>query len=175
MNRIAHLDLLPKYGFTYRRGQDARWYERTGRRRWFPLAPAISLTCSFAPTPTPVLPIWHEEGLWEIPGSMLFTPSHGMRRIVPAKARVHRARKGLRRAADTKKIFHLWFHPTDVVVRKDAMLEGLRQILETASELRDAGNLSILNMSDITGLLGECVQRSPRHATTPVLEEAILI
>jgi hypothetical protein len=173
-NRIAHLDLLPKYGFTSYRGQDARWYERTGRRRWFHRAGHLA-DMFFAPTPTPVLPIWHEEGLWEIPGSMLFTPSHGMRRIVPAKARVHRARKGLRRAADTKKIFHLWFHPTDVVVRKDAMLEGLRQILETASELRDAGNLSILNMSDITGLLGECVQRSPRHATTPVLEEAILI
>jgi peptidoglycan/xylan/chitin deacetylase (PgdA/CDA1 family) len=173
-NRIAHLDVLPKYGFTSFRGQDSRWYARTGRRRWFHRAGHLA-DMFFATTPTPVLPVWHEEGIWEIPGSMLFTPSHGMRRIVPARARVHRAHKGLRRAVETKKIFHLWFHPTDVVVRKDAMLEGLRQILEMASELRDAGSLSILNMSEITGLLNECVQRSPRHATTPALEEALLI
>jgi peptidoglycan/xylan/chitin deacetylase (PgdA/CDA1 family) len=167
-NRIAHLDLLPKHGFTSFRGQDARWYARTGHRRWFHRAGHL-LDMFCATTPTPVLPVWHEEGIWEIPGSMLFTPSHGFRRIVPARARVHRARKGLLSAAESKKIFHLWFHPTDVVVRKEAMLDGLRQILEAANELRDAGRLSILNMSEISGLLNRRVERS----AIPVFEEAL--
>ena len=173
-NRIGHLDLLPKYGFTTFRGQDDRWYARTGNRRWFHRAGHLA-DMFFATTPSPVLPVWHEEGIWEIPGSMLFTPSHGMRRIVPARARVHRARKGLRRAVATRKIFHLWFHPTDVVVRREAMLEGLRQILETAVELREAGSLKILNMSEITGMLNQCTPRIAQPATTPALEEAILI
>ncbi|HEY3839162.1 MAG TPA: polysaccharide deacetylase family protein [Bryobacteraceae bacterium] len=173
-NRIGHLDLLPKHGFTTFRGQDDRWYARTGNRRWFHRAGHLAdMFC--ATTPSPVLPVWHDEGIWEIPGSMLFTPSHGLRRIVPARARVHRARKGLRRAVATKKIFHLWFHPTDVVVRREAMLDGLRQIFETASELRDAGSLSILNMSEITALLNQPVQRRAQSETTPALEEAILI
>jgi peptidoglycan/xylan/chitin deacetylase (PgdA/CDA1 family) len=157
-NRIAHVGLLPKHGFTSFRGQDAQWYAHTGRRRWFHRAGHL-FDMFAATTPTPVLPVWHKEGIWEIPGSMLFTPSHGFRRIVPARARVHRARKGLHSAADSKKIFHLWFHPTDVVVRKEAMLDGLRQILETACELRDAGRLLILPMSGITELANQSVHR----------------
>jgi peptidoglycan/xylan/chitin deacetylase (PgdA/CDA1 family) len=151
-NRINHVDLLQKHGFTAYRGQDAQWYAHTSERRWFHrVGHLLDMFCATAPTPG--LPVWHEEGIWEIPGSMLYTPSHGLRRILPARARVHRARKGLRSAAAQKKIFHLWFHPTDVVVRKEAMLDGLRQILEYACELRDAGRLSILPMSGITELM----------------------
>lgn len=167
-NRIAHVDLLPRHGFTAFRGQDERWYARTGERRWFHRAGhLVDMFC--ATTPAAVLPIWHEEGVWEIPGSMLFTPSHGLRRIVPAAARVHRARKGLTKAADTKRIFHLWFHPTDLVVRKNAMFEGLRQILEYASELREAGKISVLPMSGITELL----EREAQQHTAPLLVEAL--
>ena len=171
-NRIGHVDLLARHGFTSYRGQDAQWYAHTGKRRWFHRAGHVfDMFC--ATTPAPVLPVWHKEGIWEIPGSMLFTPSHGLRRILPARARVHRARKGLRRAADTRKIFHLWFHPTDVVVRKEAMLDGLRQILETACELRDAGRLSILPMSEVTELANRSVRKyAVQRAEFLALQEA---
>ena len=52
-NRIAHLDLLPKHGFTTYRGHDARWYAQTGRRRWFHRAGHL-MDMFFATTPTPV-------------------------------------------------------------------------------------------------------------------------
>ena len=151
-NRIGHIDVLAAHGFTSFRGQDARWYSRTTRRRWFHRAGHL-LDMFCATTPATVIPERHESGIWEIPGSMLYTPSHGLRRIVPAWTRVHRARKGLRAAAEQKKIFHLWFHPTDVVVRNEAMLDGLRQILETACAMREAGRLTILPMAGIVDLL----------------------
>jgi hypothetical protein len=157
-NCVNHVDLLPKHGFTAFRGRDRQWYADTSQRRWFHrVGHLLDMFCATAPSP--VLPVWHEAGIWEIPGSMLYTPSHGLRRVLPARARVHRARKGLRAAAAQKKIFHLWFHPTDVVVRKEAMLDGLRQILEYASELREAGRLSILPMSGITDLMTHAGQR----------------
>ncbi len=170
-NRIGHLELLPKHGFTAFRGQDAQWYAHTGKRRWFHRAGhLLDMFCATAPTT--VLPVWHEEGIWEIPGSMLYTPSHGLRRVVPARARVSRARKGLRSAVESKKIFHLWFHPTDVVVRKEAMLDGLRQILEIACELREKGRLSVLTMAEITELLTHDATCGMRPAA-PALEETL--
>jgi peptidoglycan/xylan/chitin deacetylase (PgdA/CDA1 family) len=156
-NKIGHVDVLPGYGFTSFRGQDATWYSHTPQRRWFHRAGHL-LDMFCATTPPTVMPEWHPAGIWEIPGSMLYTPSHGFRRIVPARARVHRARKGLRAAADQKRMFHLWFHPTDVVVRNKAMIDGLRQILETASALREAGRLNILSMSQVTDLMNRTQQ-----------------
>jgi peptidoglycan/xylan/chitin deacetylase (PgdA/CDA1 family) len=167
-NRIAHLDLLPRHGFTAFRGQDERWHARTGQRRWFHRAGHL-LDVFRATTPPAVMPVWREEGVWEIPGSMLFTPSHGLRRMIPAAARVRRARKGLMNAAESKKIFHLWFHPTDLVVRRNAMFEGLRRILEYACELREAGRISILPMSEITGLMNQQAQ----HRSAPFFLEAV--
>ena len=165
-NRIAHLDLLPQHGFTAFRGQDTRWYARAAERRWFHRAGhLVDILCATSPTPS--LPVWHDEGIWEIPGSMLFTPSHGIRRIVPAKARVWRARRGLLAAAESKKIFQLWFHPTDLVVRQEAMLEGLRQILGIACQLREEGRLAILPLSGIADLLN---QREPQHASSALDE-----
>jgi hypothetical protein len=166
-NRIAHVDLLPQHGFTAFRGQDTSWYARATERRWFHRAGHL-VDIIRAATPEPGLPIWREEGIWEIPGSMLFTPSHGLRRIIPAKARVRRARRGMLAAAESRKIFHLWFHPTDLVIRKEAMLDGLRQILEYACELRDTRRLIILPMSGIVDLMTQNQQQT-QHS----LEEAL--
>jgi hypothetical protein len=151
-NRVGHVDLLPRFGFTVFRGQDMCWYERTPHRRWFHRLGHL-FDVMTAASPAAVLPEWNEDGLWEIPGSMLFTPSHGLRCVIPAGLRVARARKGLREAARTNRIFHLWFHPTDLVVRRNAMLDGLRRVFDTASELRAAGRLTVLPMGGVIDLI----------------------
>jgi hypothetical protein len=87
-----------------------------------------------------------EDGLWNIPGSMLYTPAFGVRRFLPVWLRVLRANRGLDRAIERREIFHLWFHPTDLTVRPDAMLDGVRRIFERAARLRDCGELEILPM-----------------------------
>ena len=72
-----------------------------------------------------------------------------------------------------KKIFHLWFHPTDLVVRKEAMLDGLRQILDTASRLREKGLLTILPMSAITERYQFDRQAAPVAHAAPAIEGAL--
>jgi hypothetical protein len=80
---------------------------------------------------------------------MIYFPMHGFRRFIPIGRRVRRASRGLDAAARRKKVFHLWFHPTNMVDRMDGMFLGLRTILEHASALRVAGRLDFLPMSQL--------------------------
>lgn len=147
-NRVGHLDLLPQYGFRVFRGPGRTWHEQAGRRQWYHRAGHMAdIMCALPPST--VTPEWTENRLWDIPGSMLFTPSHGMRRFIPMKLRVERALKGLRNAARDGRIFHFWFHPTDLVVRQNDMFDALRQILEAAAEMRACGKLAVVPMGEI--------------------------
>jgi peptidoglycan/xylan/chitin deacetylase (PgdA/CDA1 family) len=144
-NEIGHLDVLRKHGFTCYRGPEPQWYER---QPW-PLTVkrvARSLAVLAADEPPVVLPEQTESGLWNIPGSMIYFPMHGLRKYIPVSFRVRRAIKGLDAAARLKKIFHLWFHPTNLADETDKMFAGLRSILEHASLLRSREELLILPM-----------------------------
>lgn len=144
-NCIGHLDVARRHGFRCYRGQDPAWYESQPRvvRRLGHLLDIFS-----ARTPTAVLPR-KNAGMWNVPGSMLYTPAFGVRRCVPVWLRVLRANRGLNAALRQKRVFHLWFHPTDLTCRTEAMLGGLRQIFARAASLRDAGQLDILPMRDL--------------------------
>ena len=147
-NEVGHLDLLSKYGFTCYRGPQPQWYER----RTLPAAlrrVARSVGVLAAAEPPVVLPEETESGLWNIPGSMIYFPMHGLRKHIPVSLRVKRALKGLKAAAQQKKIFHLWFHPTNLADGTDEMFAGLRSILEHASLLRSRDQLSILPMRSL--------------------------
>lgn len=149
-NRVGHLDLLKQLGFVCYRGPGPRWYERDdspgalGRL-------AHLLDVARAATPPTVLPERTPEGLWNIPGSMIYFPMHGVRRHIPVSRRVLRARKGLEEAARRKRIFHLWFHPTNLADETEAMFAGLDTILAEAARMRESGALRILTMSAIAG------------------------
>lgn len=144
-NRIGHLDVARRLGFRCYRGEDPVWYASQPRvvRRFGHLLEILS-----ARTPACVMPRCNA-GMWSIPGSMLYTPAFGMRRYVPVWLRVLRANRGLNAALRQKRVFHLWFHPTDLTCRTEAMLDGLRRIFERATSLRDAGQLDILPMRDL--------------------------
>lgn len=144
-NLVGHLDVLKRHGFTCYRGPEPHWYARKRRtvRRLGHL-----LEIAAARTPPTVMPV-EEDGVWNIAGSMLYTPSFGTRRYLPVWMRVLRAKRGLDRAVALQRIFHLWFHPTDLVCRKDAMMDGLRRILEHAANLRAAGKLVVRPMCDL--------------------------
>lgn len=162
-NRVAHVDLLARHGFQVFRGRDACWYEQAVKRT---LRHRLGHVWDIARAAAPpvVMPVAHADGLWEIPGSMLYTPSHGARRLVPKWLRVARARKGLDAAARQKRIFHLWFHPTDLAAQPEMMIQGLREILETASRLRAAGALNILPMGEITAWMKDSSRQPAMQA-----------
>jgi peptidoglycan/xylan/chitin deacetylase (PgdA/CDA1 family) len=144
-NEVGHLAALRKYGFTFYRGPEPNWYEQAGLTGVLKRL-AHLLEVLISAEPPVVLPEQTCEGLWNIPGSMIYFPMHGLRRHIPTSFRVRRAIKGLDAAAHQNRIFHLWFHPTNMADRTDTMFDGLRRILEYACSLRARDELIILPM-----------------------------
>jgi peptidoglycan/xylan/chitin deacetylase (PgdA/CDA1 family) len=144
-NEIGHLDLVGEFGFKCYRGVEPNWFEKPQYPHRFRRMMRLIDVLRRAKPPV-VLPEREENGLWNIPGSAMYFPMHGARRYIPAGARTKRAFKGLAAAAAEKKIFHLWFHPTNMVDETEKMFAGLRKILEYAALLRNKGKLDILPM-----------------------------
>jgi peptidoglycan/xylan/chitin deacetylase (PgdA/CDA1 family) len=147
-NRVGHLQVLRDHGFTCYRGPEPTWYEQDGGpkalRRLGHLLDVLT-----ARRPPVVLPEEALPGLWNLPGSMIYFAAHGFRRHVPMSVRVARAVKGLEAAVRERRVFHLWFHPTNLAFEIDRMFSGLRLIFEHASSLRAQGRLSVLPMAEV--------------------------
>ena len=142
-NKSGYVDLLRKYGFTCYRG--AEWHERGHIPDLLRRIVHFGLVCTAAKPPV-YLPEFTSEGIWKLPGSMLYFPMHGRRRLIPLSLRVNRARKGLEAAVKQKRIFHLWLHPTNLVDEMEQMFTGLRSIFEHAANLRERGLLDFKTM-----------------------------
>jgi peptidoglycan/xylan/chitin deacetylase (PgdA/CDA1 family) len=158
-NRVGHLDVLKEHGFTCYRGADPVWYEHPRCPRALARLGHLWDVLT-ARRPPVVLPRWDPHGLWNLPGSMIFFPRHGYRRHIPMGLRVRRATKGLDSAARSRRVFHLWFHPTNLVDRTGSMFAGLRAILAHARALRQRGELDVLPMSAVV----ETTNRKPQIA-----------
>ena len=147
-NSVGHRDLLKKYGFRSYRGPEPRWYASTSAPRLMRrLAHFFSVAAAGAP---PVVePRRDEYGLWNIAGSMMYFPMHGVRAAIPVSQRVKRAISGLERAARERKVFHLWFHPTNLADHTDQLFNGLENIFKRAATLARGGSLRIAPMADV--------------------------
>jgi peptidoglycan/xylan/chitin deacetylase (PgdA/CDA1 family) len=147
-NGVGHLDLLPHFGFTVYRGPAPRWYERreppTALQR---LARLWSVLV--AATPPVVAAAQAAHGLVNVPASMIYSPMHGARRHIPVSRRVRRANKGLTAAVRAGRVFHLWFHPTNLAEDPEAMFLGLRDIFSTVRAFRRQGRLSVQTMNTL--------------------------
>ena len=84
---------------------------------------------------------------------------------VSVEARVRKAVSGLRMAAKTKGIFHLWTHPFYLGVDTEELLRGLDRILDEARRLADAGEIEITTMGELAAQLEK--QRRERLGGTP--------
>jgi hypothetical protein len=144
-NEIGHLDVVGELGFKCYRGVEPNWFESARYPQSFRRIMRL-MEVLLAAKPPVVLPEREENGLWNIPGSAMYFPSHGVRRHISMNRRVKRAVKGLDAAVAEKKIFHLWFHPTNMADEMEEMFGGLRKILEHADSLRQKGELDILPM-----------------------------
>lgn len=147
-NSVGHLRVLRRHGFRYFRGPEPA---RLSSRPWNnKLKRASHLWAVLRAAEPPVVsPTWTADGLWDIPGSMIYFPMHGFRRHIPLGLRVKRAVKGLEAAARAKKVFHLWFHPTNLADEADRMFAGLRAILGHSARMAERGDLRILPMREI--------------------------
>ena len=147
-NSVGHLDVLRANGIQIYRGPEPT---RMSDRPWNNVFKRLAHLWAVlrASEPPVVNPEWNQAGLWNIPGSMIYFPMHGFRRYIPLGRRVKRAVKGLEAAARSRKVFHLWFHPTNLADEPHRMFAGLRAILDHARRLADRNELRILPMGDI--------------------------
>lgn len=157
-NRVGHLGVLARYGIRSFRGPEPRWYLR--RAVPFALARMAHLAEFLLPiAPSVQLPRRTPEGLWDVPGSMVYLPRHGIRRWIPVENRVRRAVRGLERAARDGGLFHLWMHPTNLADDAPAMLAGLDRIFTCAAELRETGRLRLASVDEMARIAAEAEAR----------------
>jgi peptidoglycan/xylan/chitin deacetylase (PgdA/CDA1 family) len=145
-NRVGHLDVLRAHGFEVYRGPGPLWYEQEESAGWRGRLAHLWDVIRAAAPPT-VMPVREANGLWNVPGSMIYFPMHGVRRFVSMQRRVKRAVKGMDAAAEERRVFHLWFHPTNLADGTDAMFDGLRSIFAHAAALRRQGVLNVAPMA----------------------------
>jgi len=147
-NQVGHLDVLKEHGFVSYRGPEPHWCEG---KDWPAVVQRLGRLWDVvtAATPPVVRPERGECGVWNVPGSMIYFPMHGLRRYIPVSRRVKRAIRGLDAAAEQKGIFHLWFHPTNLADQTEAMFSGLRSILDHARHLRARDRMTIAPMCAI--------------------------
>ncbi len=144
-NIEGYFDELKKAGFRVFRGSEPMWYRRYSSK----VQKVFHITDQFFSFTPPVIIPEEKEGLINIQGSMLYLSMDGFRKYIPVKARVKKARKGLKKAAKEKKIFHLWFHPFKLATAPEKLLPGFEKILKEANVMRENGLLEIKTMSDI--------------------------
>ena len=106
-NSIKYLKELRNAGFRAYRGVEPCWYVNVPGK--------LKKVChildqTLAIRPPVVNPIFND-GLVNIPASMLYLSMDGFRKYIPLNSRIIKAKKGIKRAIKEKKIFHLWFHP----------------------------------------------------------------
>jgi hypothetical protein len=96
----------------------------------------------------PVRPEEILPGLWNIPGNHFFLPRKGIRKILPRGGQALRAKRCIDKAVRTGQLYHMWFHPFDLLTDSNAMFSGLETVFDHARCLREKGLLDILTMAD---------------------------
>ena len=135
-NKIGHIDVLKENGFKIYRGED-------GCRRYDPSQNILIrkfngvINKLIAP---PVEPKWID-GIWTIPGSMFFCDPQIKSSILP------RAKFGLYRAIRTKKVFHIWLHPHNLLLYP-SLKDDLDRFLEIVAKKRDEGKIEVMTMGE---------------------------
>ena len=145
-NVVGRVDVLARRGFTSFRGEDPTWYQPlrgTAKRV------ARLLDLAFCMTPPVTVPIEVVPGVYDIKGSMLLLYRVGPYRAVLVRARIAKARRGLRRAVERGGVFHLWTHPENFAADRQAMLAALRGILVEVAGRRDRGELRVMTMGQL--------------------------
>jgi len=150
---MDHFDVLAEEGFTCFRGPLGDWFEKLPGKA--PRAAMRLMDAVLARPPRVGLPRRLPCGLWMLPPSQFYSPRMSVGRHVSIEARVRKAIRGLRMAAETKAIFHLWTHPFNLGVGTVKLLQGLDTIFAEARRLADAGKIDITTMGEMAAQLEE--------------------
>ncbi|MBK6517857.1 MAG: polysaccharide deacetylase family protein [Polyangiaceae bacterium] len=149
-NQVAHVDLLGEVGLRVFRSVDVGWFMAAGR-----LGPAAGMAANLLDkmlaVPPSVVEARRRGGTVELPSSTLLLGRNGLRRLVRPSAVVVKHALGLRAARAARRVFHLWFHPSNFYYETERQLGVLERVLEFAAGMRDKGEIDIVPMSHFGG------------------------
>jgi hypothetical protein len=160
-NRVGHLETLKRLGISAYRGEAPA----VGEGYAVVLKPVNLLRQVLALPMEPVRPEETLPGLWNIPGNHFFLPRKGIRKILPRGGQALRAKRCIDKAVRTGRLYHMWFHPFDLLTDSDAMFAGLETVFVHARRLREEGLLDILTMEDYA----RCLERE-KYGAPPELK-----
>jgi len=150
-NCAGYRYLLAMAGVQAYRGMTPRWYHGITTPCIRRLANLVTVIAGFRPKT--VMPSRDDTGMINIPDSMLWYSTHGIRRFIPDRRQVCMAKAALDQAALERSVFHLWFHPSNFVHDMARQLARLEEVLAYARSLESAGRISILTMNQLTETL----------------------
>jgi hypothetical protein len=145
-NSVGHLDILKHYGFKCYRGNGNEWYKGIKSKRLRKISHIFDELFSITPNTTKIS--MDDTGLYNIRGNMLYLSRDGIRKYIPMKSRVNKAKKGIDKAIERGEIFHLWFHPFNLGTDPSNLIKGLEEILVYVKHQIDNDKLENLTMID---------------------------
>lgn len=145
-------------GFSCYRGPQPSWGHRpapaAGSRTLFRRGARMADTY-LGPVPSPTTAwddVAEDSGLCNVPASAFLRPySYRRRRLEPL--RLARLSAGLRHAARSGRIFHLWWHPHNFMADTTASFDLLRRILDEFGRLAHSEGMRSLSMGDAAALV----------------------
>jgi peptidoglycan/xylan/chitin deacetylase (PgdA/CDA1 family) len=99
-------------------------------------------------------------GLCDIPSSAFLRPFDPARRRFE-RLRLERLRSGMRHAASSGRIFHLWWHPHNFSQYQSENFSLLEQLLDEFDRLALAEGMQSLTMADVAALVAPTSSRPP--------------
>jgi len=153
-NSVGHLETLRAAGMACYRGPDQmRWRVQNPllRRLWSVGADVLGLA------PVLVHPRI-EDGLVNIPGSLMVRYAAGWRKHIPDASRLRRLRAGLKLLQERGGIFHVWLHPENLYFARPRLERLLMDFHAEAGELAAASKIRVLTMGEVAR---EALARAP--------------
>ena len=139
-DKIGHVDVLREHGFKIYRGEE----NKRGKKSQNILIRKFNSAIDEIIT-SPVEPKWMN-GIWEIPSSMIFYDPLIKFSLVP------RAKIGLYRAIRSKKVFHIFLHPHNLL-RYSSLKDDLDKFLGIVSKKRDEGKIEVTTMGELAEVM----------------------
>ncbi len=139
-NEIAHIDVLKENGFKIYRGENLGRYDLSQSFLIRKFNGGINKI--IAP---PTEPKWMD-GIWEIPSSMFFCDPQIKFSVLP------RAKLGLYRAIRSKKVFHIFLHPHNLLIYS-SLKDDLDKFLAHVSKKRDERKIEVMTMGELASYL----------------------
>jgi hypothetical protein len=154
-NTIGLQEVLADHEFTSYRGLRPRAFTDLGR--W--LGALARLADKVRPLAGSIVLPEREGRLWNVPATSLYAP-FDRARYLPFQAWVTQQTRRLDQASRHRSLFHLWFHPHNLIDNPEQALRGLERILSRASGLRGDGRIENLTMGELARRLEENVART---------------